>query len=223
MILTFQMYYNDVVEEMSEGMLGDISFEYIFLTDCAIGSIHSSTLLPSSERLLSLSVDGLLNGGKLTEFPWDALHQFTSLYNVNIQFNSITTLPQFESSSLMHLNISNLIRAAFIALSREWADAKKHISAKSRGWNPITDIPAGFFRDMGNLERFDCYDCALGPTLSTKYLEFHSLQPDTGLSISTNEIRELTEVSFCPMLEVLSLGTGSINLNGEIFLDHNAP
>ncbi|CAG0885391.1 unnamed protein product [Darwinula stevensoni] len=113
-------------------------------------------------------------------------------------------------------------------------------------WNPIPDIPAGFFRDMGNLESFVCYGCALGPTLSTKYLEFHSitikeitivdnsistlqvdaitgLQANTSLRISSNEIRELTEVSFRPMLEVLSVGTGHINIGGEIFLDHNAP
>ncbi|CAG0898226.1 unnamed protein product [Darwinula stevensoni] len=84
--------------------------------------------------------------------------------------------------------------------------------------NPLQDVPAGFFSDMGNLKYFYCYVCDFGPTLSTKSLDFRSatisLQPNTYLYFGDNEIRELTEASFRPMLEVLSLDTGYINLYG---------
>ncbi|CAG0901223.1 unnamed protein product [Darwinula stevensoni] len=77
---TFQIRDNRVVEEMSEGMLGDISFEYLDIRNSAIGIIHSSALLPSSDRLLQVHVEQ----SDLTEFPWDALHRFTRLPGISV-------------------------------------------------------------------------------------------------------------------------------------------
>ncbi|CAG0890033.1 unnamed protein product [Darwinula stevensoni] len=111
--------------------------------------------------------------------------------------------------------------------------------------NSIPEFPVGFFSDMGSLELLACTGCALGPTLSSKTFEFRNgairdihlswnslstlevdaitgLQPNTVLYVSYNDIRELTEESFRPMLKILSLGDGYIFLGCEILLVHDA-
>ncbi|CAG0903541.1 unnamed protein product [Darwinula stevensoni] len=104
--------------------------------------------------------------------------------------------------------------------------------------NPISEVPAGFFSGLGNLEEFYFQEVPIGSTLINGSLEFlgapisiidigrnsistlesHAitgLESNTELDIRDNEIRELTEESFRPMLDLFSLVEGIINLHGN--------
>ncbi|CAG0904410.1 unnamed protein product, partial [Darwinula stevensoni] len=103
------------------------------------------------------------------------------------------------------------------------------------GYNPISELPTGFFDGLENIVIFDCISCKLGPTLAAGSMEFPGaalehlhleydnitfVEPGaiTGLSAHAhldlwgNEIEELREESFRPILEDLSLGYGFIDL-----------
>ena len=51
---------------------------------------------------------------------------------------------------------------------------------------------------------------------------FTGFTADTWVGLLNNEIRELTEESFRPMLEVVSLGTRVIHLYGQLFILKNS-
>ncbi|CAG0896129.1 unnamed protein product [Darwinula stevensoni] len=184
------------VSVLPEGAFGDISFEEIVVIQTSVASLHPTALLPSKDRLRRLTIEKSF----LEELPWEILPQLINLKKLELRSNALNSLPKLQS-----------------------------------GHNPVLDVPAGFFNDMGKLEEFYCFSCTFGPTLSTKSLEFRSatmkvihidsnsistldadaitgLQPNTSLYFGNNEIRELTEVSFRPMLEVLSVGTGHISI-----------
>ncbi|CAG0904264.1 unnamed protein product [Darwinula stevensoni] len=225
----FLLEGNSDVSVLPEGAFGDISFEEIVVFQTSVASLHSTALLPSKDRLWRLTI----LESSLEEFPWEILPQLINLTHIYMSGNALTSLPPLQSASLQHLSL--------------WKNVISHVEAGwslpnlrslSLSYNHALDVPTGFFIDMGKLEEFYCTSCALGPTLSTKSLEFRSatmkvinidsnsistldadaitgLQPNTFLYFRGNEIRELTEVSFRPMLEVLSVGTGHIDIGAN--------
>ncbi|CAG0893882.1 unnamed protein product [Darwinula stevensoni] len=225
----FLLKENNDVSVLPEGVFGDISFEEIFVDLTSVTSLHFTTLLPSKDRLWSL----IIGFSSLEEFPWEILPQLINLKELDLQFNALTSLPLLQSASLEYIDIM------FNEISHVEAGwSLPNLRILNLNSNPVSDVPTGFFSDMGKLEEFLCFSCALGPTLSTKSLEFRSatfkrivissnsistldvdaitgLQPNTRLSFRDNEIRELTEVLFRPMLDVLSVDTGHMDIVGN--------
>ncbi|CAG0901237.1 unnamed protein product [Darwinula stevensoni] len=222
----FRMTPNEAVRELPKGVFGDVTFQKITLIRTSVRRIHPSVLLPSKDRIRTLE----MTHGALEEFPWHILRQLTNLSTLWLFRNALTTLPPLKSSSLrtLHIFVNDITN-----LEAGWS--LPNLTALCLDSNPISEVPAGFFSDMGNLGDFRCEYCGLGPTLSTGSLKFRSsavqfirleynsistLEPDaitgfqsnTRIFMSYNEIRKLTEESFRPMLEVLSLGNGFIRL-----------
>ncbi|CAG0899119.1 unnamed protein product, partial [Darwinula stevensoni] len=92
---------------------------------------------------------------------------------------------------------------------------------------------------MKKLEKFLCQGATLGPTLSSGFLEFHSnalklvdlrnngisrlepgaisgFRPDTTIYLNENKITALSEESFRPMLDILSMGDGVLDLSDNL-------
>ncbi|CAG0884973.1 unnamed protein product [Darwinula stevensoni] len=63
----FRLTDNKLVEELPEGVMGDLSFQSIWVSDTALKRIHPSAILPSGDRLVNLSVENSYN--PLSEFP----------------------------------------------------------------------------------------------------------------------------------------------------------
>ncbi|CAG0890031.1 unnamed protein product [Darwinula stevensoni] len=225
----FSLMYNDDVRVLPGGVFGDTTFDTINLAVTSVSRVDPAALLASKDRLLSLVIDG----SPLREFPWEILPQLANLKKLDLRDIGLTTLPLLQSDSLEEFSVSS---NEIDHLEAGWS--LPNLRRLYLSSNPIRDVPAGFLSDFVKLEIFSCADCDLGPTLSTKSLEFHSesmqdihlswnsfsnmevdaitgLQPDTVLYVSYNDIRELTEESFRPMLKILSLGDGFIFLGSN--------
>ncbi|CAG0895573.1 unnamed protein product [Darwinula stevensoni] len=243
----FQLTNNEGVDELPEGVFGDVTFEEILVRGSAVASIHPAAVLPSNDRLRRLEISLSV----LREFPWDVLPEFSDLTSLHFYSNVLTTLPHLRSASLTYFDISSNEIAEL-----EAGSSLPNLTSLVLSYNPISEVPPGFFSDMGNLVEFYCLYCSLGPTLSTRSFDFHgapiryvlltgnpisTLELDaitggarefpvfvpglgfhTEIYLNYNEIKELREDSFRPMLEVLSLGDGYIDLECEILLAHNA-
>ncbi|CAG0896959.1 unnamed protein product [Darwinula stevensoni] len=103
--------------------------------------------------------------------------------------------------------------------------------------NPVSEIEPGFFYGFERLMTFHCDECELGPTLLEGSFAFvgsfpyillvhngmASLEPgafsgfptNAYINLIENDIANISEESFRPIVEVLSLGGGSIGLEGS--------
>ncbi|CAG0900176.1 unnamed protein product [Darwinula stevensoni] len=99
----FKLEDNTGVRDFPEGLFGDVSFERIHLSRTTIGSLHPGAILSSKDRLSLLGI----TYSALVDFPWDVLPQLTNLSQLNLSNNSLTVLPQSQSSSLQYLMIEN--------------------------------------------------------------------------------------------------------------------
>ncbi|CAG0893760.1 unnamed protein product [Darwinula stevensoni] len=223
----FTVLNSDGLTELPQGVFGDVSFQYIDVYDAwNLMTIHPEAILQSKDRLQGLHI----YGGILHDFPWYIVPQLTNITSLGISSNALTTVPVLESSALQYLFLG-----------------ENHISTLEVGWNtpnlnyldlsynPISELPTGFFDGLENIVAFDCISCKLGPILAAGSMEFpgatleylylfHNnitfVEPGaiTGLTAHAhldlwgNEIEELTEESFRPILEDLSLGNGHIDL-----------
>ncbi|CAG0884912.1 unnamed protein product [Darwinula stevensoni] len=230
----FSLVDDNQVEELPEGVFNNVAFKTIYVDNSTMASLHPSALLSSQDQLDFVYIRLC----PMKEFPWDTLPQLTSLTALYLKYNRLTAIPSIQSPSLdqmilSHNRISNL-EAEWFAPSLTFLDLSD---------NPISTIPHGFFEGFQNLTLFACRKCELGPTLLSGTLEFYSenlqyvilihnnissiepnaiagLTPDTTIYLQANNITELTEEVFRPILEVLVFGSGYINLWGVL---HGVP
>ncbi|CAG0884351.1 unnamed protein product [Darwinula stevensoni] len=222
----FRLISNERVDSLPDGAFGGVSFQTIFIHSTALNTIHPSAVLSSKDRLELMRVTDSF----LTEFPWDALSQLSSLARLDLQGNALMALPAVQSPSLEDLL---LLGSRIPQLQAGWSTPNmKYLEFDQ---NPISEFPPAFLDDMENLVQLWCRSCGLGPTLPSGSLQFHSealvyvvldengisrvepgaitgLTPETRLDLWFNEISELSEESFRPMLEILSLGNGYVDL-----------
>ncbi|CAG0903648.1 unnamed protein product [Darwinula stevensoni] len=226
----FRLTYNEAVQELPEGVFGDKSFSQVIILNSAIGVIHPTALFPSRSRLNFL----MIAETALRDFPVDDLSQFAALGDLFLSGNALTRLPPIGSDALGSLIIDeNQITTL------EAGSYLPNLQVLHLEMNPISEVQLGFFTDLGNLRDFRCNHCDLGPTLPTGSFEFYnsgvgrvflqycgisSLEPgamtgfgiDTEIYLENNDIRELTEAVFRPMVEIASQGNGLIHLHGEL-------
>ncbi|CAG0883796.1 unnamed protein product [Darwinula stevensoni] len=181
---TFVMRHNDAIMEWPEGLFGKVTFENIILGYTSVTTIHPSVLISLKDRIVTLDCQTC----GLQDFPWDIVPQLTHL-------------------QVFYINDY---------------------------YNPIMEIPQGFFESMESLQNASIHGCQLGPVLANGTMEFHSqvlakislggneissveshgingLIAHTIIRLWWNDIQELTEESFRPILEVLSTGSGYID------------
>ncbi|CAG0896957.1 unnamed protein product [Darwinula stevensoni] len=161
----FALWGNRAVEDMPEGMFGEVSFRSIGISNTSIKTIHPSSLLPSKDRLELLTV----TRNPMEDFPWEALTHFARLGELRFWENAFTTLRPFESSSLGEVDLTA---------------------------NQIKTLEAGSF----------------APNLFRLILGFPT---NAYINLIANDIGNISEESFRPIVEVLSLGGGSIGLAGN--------
>ncbi|CAG0901740.1 unnamed protein product [Darwinula stevensoni] len=225
----FWIMSTEGVRELPEGVFGDVMFQSISVSQNDFVSIHPSVLLSSKDRIQDLFFFETL----LEEFPWDTFPQLTNLTEVDVIHNALTTLPSLQSASLGFLSVrSNQIHVI------EAAPSLPNLRQLHLDDNPISELPTGFFNDMGKLEEFWCQYCSFGPTLPTGSFQFHSerishvdlwgnsistleldaiagIQSNTRIVLRENVITELTEASFRPIVEILSQGDGEMDVYGN--------
>ncbi|CAG0894407.1 unnamed protein product, partial [Darwinula stevensoni] len=230
LISQFVMYDNKAVDELPSGVFGDISFQRVFIDRTIMETVHPTFMHSSLNDLRMLRI----MSSSLQRLPWEILPQFAVLQFLDLRNNSMTNVPAIESASLEKLFLYD---NNITSLKGGWSTPNL-IMLKMNG-NPITQFPDGFFQTLDKLVEFWCISCNLGPTLATGSLAFYSdaleyvaldlnsissLEPgaiaglisSTVLDLRSNAIVTLPESSFRPILEVLVLGTGSINLAGEL-------
>ncbi|CAG0902258.1 unnamed protein product [Darwinula stevensoni] len=101
--------------------------------------------------------------------------------------------------------------------------------------NPLVQFPSAIVNGLKKLEKLWCQGVMLGPTLPSGFLQFQSntlkivifefnnisrlepgaitgFGPDTMVFLSGNQITELSEEIFRPMLEILSTGVGVLTV-----------
>ncbi|CAG0901509.1 unnamed protein product [Darwinula stevensoni] len=109
------------------------------------------------------------------------------------------------------------------------------------GGTPPSKFPTTLIKRMKNLEKFCCHRCNPGPILPRGLLQFRSnalklvdlrdngisrvepgaiagLAPSTKIYINGNDIAVLSELSFRPILDVLSSGDGVLDVSGNPIL-----
>ncbi|CAG0889356.1 unnamed protein product [Darwinula stevensoni] len=208
-LTSFNLGHNYDVEEFSERIFGDISFEEITGVWSVVRSIHPSALLPSKDRLKRIT----MVRGALEQFPWDYMQHFTQLTSLEFQYNRLTGLPPVQSDSLEFIDqnqVSDIQPGFFLGLT-----SLEEISCYPCPLGPTLRNGTLAF-DSPYLEYVEF------PVSGISSLESHAitgLRPDTIVELSGNPISELTEGTFRPMLEILSQGDGSISLGSHIVCD----
>ncbi|CAG0904407.1 unnamed protein product [Darwinula stevensoni] len=225
----FLMTGNWAVEELAAGVFGNVTFDHIFIWGTNLVTVDSSAVLSSKDRLEQLTIANSLLG----DFPFQILPQMTQLRGLQLDSNLLKSVPALKSQSLQNLSLSlNQIET----LESGWSVPNLEILNIS--YNPISQFPSRLVDGMVKLNFFSASGCNVGPTLSSGSLSFHSnaLQlvslggnniarleagAITGLGVNTtfllheNNIKVLTEDSFEPIFETLSLGNGKILLLGN--------
>ncbi|CAG0891884.1 unnamed protein product [Darwinula stevensoni] len=214
------------VSEIPEEIFGYVSFRRIFVETTDVVFVDQSAFLSCRDDLAHLS----FWYGHLERFPWQSLPQFVSLAILNLEFNEITAIDSFESPSLVTLRVSN----NRIATLKTGISAP-NLNALIMNNNPISTIPSRFFEGMENLEEFQCQWCNLGPAISDGSMEFRSqtlksvylrnniissfepggisvVSPDAVVDLEANQITELTESIFRPVMDFLARGNGLLNV-----------
>ncbi|CAG0891210.1 unnamed protein product [Darwinula stevensoni] len=223
----FLLQNNTEVDELSEGVFADLSFNYIYVNNTALKAIHPSVILTSRNRLQRLSV----YHSHLLDFPFHILPTLWRLRTLELQRNSLMTIPAIQSDSLHKLDLSR----NSIAKIEEDGWATPNLRVLSINHNPLSKFPSAVIKGLAKLEIFWCTECNLGPTLPSGLLQFRSkdlklvslwknnisklepnaitgLGPNSSVALSNNNISVLAEESFRPILEVLSLGDGGLHL-----------
>ncbi|CAG0889268.1 unnamed protein product [Darwinula stevensoni] len=213
-------------EELPEGLFRGVTFKRITIANWHVASIHPSALLSSQDQLETLWIWFT----PMKEFPWDTLPLFTQLTSFVLVGNELAAVRSLRSLSLQEFDVS----ANHIAtLESGWSAPS--LTTLLMSMNPISAMPLDFFVGLRNLREFHCFGCHLGPTLFNGSLRFHSemltslelgyngisnieegaiggITSDTMVGLEGNNIVELKEATFRPMLEVLARGIGFLNV-----------
>lgn len=104
---TFPMKYfnkltienNKYLKKLKEGDLGNVSFEWIYITNTSLFELGNRSLSGSYSRLSFLQ----LKNNKISVFPFEELTLFENLYSLNLPDNAIQQLPSLVSSTLTEL------------------------------------------------------------------------------------------------------------------------
>ncbi|CAG0891150.1 unnamed protein product [Darwinula stevensoni] len=161
----FRLYENDAVQDLPEGVFGDVSFEEIIVGNSVVGALHPTAILTSRDRLRTLQVSYCA----LEEFPWDVIPQFANLTRLHLYGNAFTVIPPIQSDSL-----EELLLFGNHVVTLEVGSSLPNLDVLHLNENPISEVPPGFFSDMGKLGMFRCQACALGPSLPTGSFAFRS-------------------------------------------------
>ena len=98
----FKLEHNTEITEISEEVIGNISFQNIVVNDTVMKRIHPSFIFPSKERLVNLNIEN----SHLEAFPFDLLSRFSRLKTVWLRNNFLTSIHNLKSETLQLLSIS---------------------------------------------------------------------------------------------------------------------
>ncbi|CAG0889626.1 unnamed protein product [Darwinula stevensoni] len=223
-VLTFLLLDNDMVQELPEGVFGDVTFRIVTISNTALRHVHPMAILPLKDRISMLEITNC----DLQDFPWEIIPQlnewFNSLYLSN---NALRYVPPLQTRNLVWLHLDG---NQIAKLDSGWEIATL-MNLKMEG-NPLSEMPAGFFHNMPNFEEFLCKGCNLGPTLFSGIFEMRAprlkiisldensisrvepgaisgLPAVSVLYFMKNNISRLDEEAFYPMLRI----------NGKLFVD----
>ncbi|CAG0905448.1 unnamed protein product, partial [Darwinula stevensoni] len=221
---TFRLLDNDMVQELPEGVFGDVTFRIVTISNTALRHVHPQAILPLKDRIRMLEITNCA----LQDFPWEIIPQLNEwLSSLFLSNNALTYVPPLQTRNLglFHLDGNQIAK-----LDSGW-DIPTLMTLKMGG-NPLSEMPAGFFHNMPNFEEFHCNGCNLGPTLFSGifemraprlkiiYLDENSISRVEPGAISglpavsvlyfmKNNISRLDEEAFYPMLRI----------NGKLFVD----
>ncbi|CAL4114158.1 unnamed protein product, partial [Meganyctiphanes norvegica] len=186
---------------------GDVYFDSIAITSCALKSVDRETFIKSSETVTEL----LLSDNELDDtFPFGSLVEYTVLDVLIMHSNEIKSVPHLAIYSLKHLDLS---------------------------WNQITSTPDDPFKHLPNLEEIRFLDCGIQdlppnlfsslPNLRIVYMSrnnFPQIKHNT-FSITSSQM-ELINLIVCGVEEIdvdafhgLSNMTIAISYNNIVTLD----
>ncbi|CAG0897814.1 unnamed protein product [Darwinula stevensoni] len=226
---SFRMEYSPV-RDLPPGVFGSQSFQQMEIVFTDISTVDPSALSPSADRLTSLTMSENL----VSSFPFDLLPEMRVLTHLDLSWNALTFLPAIRSSSLeaLYLYMNRIDRFD------EGTWSLPNLKYFFIGSNQFSELPLGLVESMGQLVVFSAQFSLLGPLRngslaftggaidevnlavnSISNLEsgaISGLGINSDLVLSQNGIRELTEDSFRPILEVLSRGAGLLQLNGSV-------
>ncbi|CAG0892245.1 unnamed protein product [Darwinula stevensoni] len=226
-LMLFNLRGNHRVNEVPEGAFGTVSFRAISVSRSVVKRIHPSAILSSKDRLEVLEMQFCWH---LETFPFDVLPRLPRLRELDLAYTRLAAVPALRSPSLEVMDLSNC------NISRVGRDgwATPNMRELRFNGNKLSRFPLAVITSWEKLELFECSPCNLDTTLATGALAFLSrslkaislqgdvarlepgaitgIMPDTKISLERNKIELLKEDVFRPMLENLSLGSGSLNL-----------
>ncbi|CAG0890534.1 unnamed protein product [Darwinula stevensoni] len=92
----FNLTYNEGIQEIPEGVFGEVSFEEIFIYRTPITNVHPGAILPLKDRLWDLRI----GYGAMAGFPWNIIPELPNLVRISLYGNAFTVWPLLESDSV---------------------------------------------------------------------------------------------------------------------------
>ncbi|CAG0898095.1 unnamed protein product [Darwinula stevensoni] len=192
--------------------------------------LHNN-LLTSVAAFKSDSLEILsLQNNQITSVEFDG-RTTPRLRELHLNNNFLTFVPAFRSDSLeiLFLHTNKITSVEFDG----WATP--NLREFDIGNNPLLKFPSAIVNGMKKLEKLQGYGANLSPTLSSGFLEFQSsalklvdlrnnsifrlepgaiagLTPETTVHLNENKISVVSEGSFRPILDILSMGNGILDL-----------
>ncbi|CAG0888721.1 unnamed protein product [Darwinula stevensoni] len=130
----FHMKGNKMLEDLHEGVFAGLSFQWIFVEDTNVRTIHPSALLHSMEVIMDLTI----GDSGLEEFPFQLLPKFRRLKGLSLYGNLLTSVPALQTDTLemLDLSMNNISRLE----GNEWATPSlKNFNLSS---NSLSSVPA---------------------------------------------------------------------------------
>lgn len=138
---------------------GGVGFETIEIIGTNLKVIEDGAFASSEPYLTTLQ----LQENAIEDFPFESLPKFEQLTNLNLRNNTIGTVQNLESNSLVTLNLNN---------------------------NPTLDISLGLFGSAPLLETLDLRNCGIDDLPTDMFL---SLERIATINLSSNQITQLRE------------------------------
>lgn len=164
-------------------VFGDVSFRNVTIRNTYIATIQEGAFAPSHDSLISLEC----SGSYLQVFPVETLPLFIHLRILSLANNKLPTLPNFESDSLLSLDLSQNIGLTLTETTLVGLKQLEELYLSDMGF---TSLPPNLFSSLTFLRILDLSNNGMAGTLAQGVIHV-SLDSVEDLRLNDNAITQI--------------------------------